>query len=128
MQVDSHAAHVGHPVIVRIFGRGRVMPVHGGRWRGLVSGGLIMFQVLAIHAWSAPASLGTVRGAQTVEFTLNSDRTWLPLRGQSYPVMPGMQLRTKATYSALELIDGSRINLLPFSMAQVQETPDATQV
>jgi hypothetical protein len=87
-----------------------------------------MFQVLAVHAWSAPASLGTVRGAKTVEFTLNDERTWLPLRGQSYPVMPGMQLRSKATYAAIELIDGSRINLLPFSMAQVQEAPDSIQI
>src|SRR5882724_9712797 len=104
------------------------MPVHGGVWRGLVSGSVMMFQVLAVHAWSAPASLGTVRGARTVEFTLNADRTWLPLRGQSYPVMSGMQLRSKATYATIELIDGSRINLLPFSMAQVQETPDTIQI
>src|SRR5215475_242371 len=104
------------------------MPVQGGRWRGLVSGGLIMVQVLAVQAWSAPASLGTVRGAQTVEFTLNGDRTWRPVRGQSYPVMPGMQLRTKATYGAIELVDGSRVDLLPFSMAQIQETPDALQI
>jgi len=87
-----------------------------------------MFHVLAVHAWSAPASLGTVRGAKTVEYTVNADRTWLPLRGQSYPVMPGMQLRSKATYAAIELIDGSRVNLLPFSMAQVQEAADTIQI
>jgi hypothetical protein len=104
------------------------MPVHGGVWRGLVSGSVMIFQVLAVSAWSAPASLGTVRGARTVEYTLNADRTWLPLRGQSYPVMPGMQLRSKATYATIELIDGSRMNLLPFSMAQVQETPDTIQI
>jgi hypothetical protein len=104
------------------------MPVRGGVWRGLVSGSVMMFQVLTVHAWSAPASLGTVRGARTVEYTLNGDRTWLPLRGQSYPVMPGMQLRSKATYAAIELIDGSRLNLLPFSMAQVQEAPDTIQI
>jgi hypothetical protein len=104
------------------------MPVYGRVWRGLVVGSVIMFQVLAVHAWSAPASLGTVRGARTVEFTLNADNTWLPLRGQSYPVMPGMQLRSKATYAAIELIDGSRINLLPFSMAQVQEASDTIQI
>jgi hypothetical protein len=126
--VDSHAAVVGHPGIVRIFEGGRVMPVHGGVWRGLVCGGVITLQVLAAHAWSAPASLGTVRGARTVEYTLNSDHTWLPLRGQSYPVMPGMQLRSKATHAAIDLIDGSRINLLPFSMAQVQESSDAIQI
>jgi hypothetical protein len=104
------------------------MRVHGGMWRGLVSSCLITFQVLAVHAWSAPASLGTVRGARTIEFNLNGDGTWLPLRGHSYPVMPGMQLRSKATYAALELIDGSRINLLPFSMAQVQKTPDTIEI
>jgi hypothetical protein len=104
------------------------MPVHGRVWRGFVSGSVMMLQVLAIQAWSAPASLGTVRGARTVEFTLHDDGTWLPLRGQSYPVMPGMQLRSKANYAAIELIDGSRINLLPFSMAQVQEAPDTIQI
>ena len=65
-------------------------------------------------------------GAQTVEFTLNGDRTWRPLRGQSYPVMPGMQLRTKATYGDRA---GRRqqIDLLPFSMAQIQAR-DAIQI
>jgi hypothetical protein len=104
------------------------MPAHRGVWLGFVSGSVMMFQVMAVHAWSAPASLGTVRGARTVEYALNADRTWLPLRGQSYPVMPGMQLRSKATYAAIELIDGSRINLLPFSMAQVQETADTIKI
>jgi hypothetical protein len=104
------------------------MPAHKGVWRGFISGSVMIFQVLVVPAWSAPASLGTVRGARTVEFTLNADRTWLPLRGQSYPVMPGMQLRSKATQAAIDLVDGSRINLLPFSMAQVQETPDSIQI
>src|SRR5258705_8752580 len=39
-----------------------------------------------------------------------------------------MQLRKKATCATIELIDGSRITLLPFSMAQVQETPDTIQI
>jgi hypothetical protein len=39
-----------------------------------------------------------------------------------------MQLRSKATHAAIDLIDGSRINLLPFSMAQVQESSDAIQI
>ena len=106
------------------------MLVHGRVWRGLVSGIVIMFmfQVLAIHAWGAPASLGTVRGSRAVELTLNGDRTWLPLRERSYPVMAGMQLRSKASQAAIELIDGSRINLLPFSMVQVQEAQDTIEI
>jgi hypothetical protein len=43
-------------------------------------------------------------------------------------VMPGMQVRSKATHAAIDLIDGSRINLLPFSMAQIQETSDTIQI
>jgi hypothetical protein len=104
------------------------MLVQGRVWRAFVSGSVIMFQVLTIHAWSAPASLGTVRGTRAVELTFSGDRTWLPIRERSYPVMPGMQVRSKASPAAIELIDGSRINLLPFSMVQVQEAQDSIEI
>jgi hypothetical protein len=104
------------------------MLIHQRVWRGLVSSSVIILQVLAFQAWSAPTALGTVRGTRAVELTLNGDRTWLPLRERSYPVMPGMRLRSKASNAAIELIDGSRVNLLPFSLVQVQEAQDTIEI
>jgi hypothetical protein len=74
------------------------------------------------------ASLGTARGFRAVELSLDDGGSWLPLGARSLPVMNGTRVRSTGGAATLELTDGSRIVLLPFSAIRVREAGSATAV
>jgi len=72
-------------------------------------------------AWSAsPSPLGTARAARGVKASLDQGSTWLEMKGNALPVFAGTEVRTGGGAAAIELKDGSRIEVLPFSAVQFE--------
>src|SRR5207247_11406150 len=63
----------------------------------------------------------TVRADTGVKATLDKGRTWLELKGNAVPVVSGTEGRSAGGAGAIELKDGSRIEVLPFSAVQCQQ-------
>ncbi|HSF31075.1 MAG TPA: FecR domain-containing protein [Candidatus Tectomicrobia bacterium] len=100
----------------------------GWVWRRAVIGIFILSQMLSVYAWPGTTSLGTARGTRAVSLSLGEGKAWLSLAGRSYPVMPGMQIRSTTGRAAVELVDGSRVNVLPFSAIRFQEAEGAIDI
>ncbi|HEX7126754.1 MAG TPA: hypothetical protein VF406_13435 [Thermodesulfobacteriota bacterium] len=81
-----------------------------------------------ITAWSAPASLGTARGVRAAEISIDSGARWLALTGRSLPVLDGARIRSTSGAAMLELADGSRVNVLPYSAVRVREAADGLEI
>lgn len=73
-------------------------------------------------AWSAGPSIGTVSGIRTAEMSLDGGKTWFPLGKQAVPILEGAEIRSAAGAALIDIADGSRLNLLPFSAARVKES------
>lgn len=86
--------------------------------------------VLPVHrAVAAPqaASLGTARGVKVAEQSYGGAR-WLPLGGRSLPVLADTRIRTAAGGAVVDLVDGTRIGVLPFSTAAIRSAGDRLEV
>jgi hypothetical protein len=95
--------------------------LRGWLGRRAVIGSFILSQTFSIFAWPGTASLGTARGSRVVEVSLGEGKAWLSLAGRSYPVMPETQIRSRTGSALIELVDGSRVNILPFSAVRFQD-------
>lgn len=104
------------------------MAKRGRIWRGGLVGVLVLALAAPVPTWSAAAVLGTARGVRLVQLSLDEGKSWFPLGGRSFPVMEGTQLRSTTGGALLDLIDGSRINALPFSALRVRETGRAIEI
>lgn len=96
--------------------------------RSLLLGFLIATLIAPVPAWSASAPLGTARGARGVELSLDDGRTWFSLRVGSLPVMDASKIRSTGGGALVDLADGSRINVLPFSAVSFRATASATEI
>ncbi|HEX9872420.1 MAG TPA: hypothetical protein VGC99_28240 [Candidatus Tectomicrobia bacterium] len=96
--------------------------VRGWVGRRALIGIFILSQSFSIYAWPGMTSLGTARGSRAVEVSLGEAKAWLALGGRSYAVMPDMQLRSRSGSALVELVDGSRVTILPFSAVRFDET------
>jgi len=56
-----------------------------------------------------------------VKATLDKGTTWLDLKGNALPVFSGTEVRSSGGAAAIELKDGSRIEVLPFSAVQFEQ-------
>ncbi|HWP35469.1 MAG TPA: hypothetical protein VNM66_07725 [Thermodesulfobacteriota bacterium] len=96
--------------------------------RDLVVAFLIVVLALPMPLWAGSPALGTARGVRAAELSLDGGKSWLPLGKVSLPVLEGARLRTVNGGVLLDLADGSRINVLPFSALRVQQAGGALEV
>jgi len=82
---------------------------------------LVVTFLVPLHAWGGAAPLGTARAARGVKATLDNGTTWLELKGSALPVFPGTEVRSAGGSAAIELKDGSRIEVLPFSAVRFEQ-------
>ena len=61
------------------------------------------------------ASLGTARGFGSAELSYDGGRTWISLAESSFPVLPGARISTRTGSGSVDLIDGSRLEVLPLT-------------
>lgn len=87
--------------------------------RSLVAGLLAVALGLQPPAAVLAAGLGTARGARGAEMSLDGSR-WLSLERRALPAMPGSLLRTSTGTIQIDLADGSRITVAPFSSGRVE--------
>ena len=91
---------------------------------------LIGFIVLSLVApfpgWSNSPPLGTARGVRAAKLSIDGGKTWLAVTGRSLPVLNGAELRTAGGSAVLDLSDGSRVGVHPFSTVQFKETNGTT--
>jgi hypothetical protein len=95
---------------------------------GALSGFIVLALLTAADAWSAAPSLGTARGIRSAAFSFDGGNRWLALGGLSLPVLGGARIRSGNGAVSLDLTDGSRINLLPFSELHVAQTVGAVGI
>lgn len=71
----------------------------------------------------AAVALGSARGVRTAVLSLDGRGGWLPLANRSLPVMSGSRLRTTTGAVAVDLADGSRLVVMPFSAVRLDAAP-----
>ena len=92
-----------------------------GLWQRFLVLVLVAMVISPIDVWSA-APLGTARAARGVRASLDNGTTWLELKGSALPVFSGTEVRSAGGSATIELKDGSRIEVLPFSAVRFEAT------
>lgn len=78
--------------------------------------------------FAAGASLGTARGVLAADLSLDGGQRWLRLADRALPVMDASRIRTTGGGVMLDLVDGSRVNVLPYSSVAIRETAAGTTI
>jgi hypothetical protein len=89
--------------------------------RALLVAFLVLPLFVPISGWSASLSMGTVRGIRAAEGSLDDGKNWLALGSRSLPILDGTQLRTSNGGAIVDLSDGSRLNVMPFSLLHFRD-------
>ena len=91
--------------------------------KSAIFGFLAVSLVAPFPVWSgSTSSLGTVSGVRAARLSIDGGKTWLAVTGRALPVLDGAELRTTGGSAVLDLSDGSRFSVLPFSAVQFRET------
>ncbi len=99
-----------------------------GYSRPLLVGALVFSLAVPSSLWASGSSLGVVRGQRAARLTLDGGKSWLTLGTRSLPVLGGSELRTTGGSATLEMADGSRAALLPFSAARFRDDRGAIEL
>jgi len=67
------------------------------------------------------ASLGTASGIRGVEMSLDGGKMWLPLGKRSLPILEATDIRSTSGSAVLDLADGSRLTVYPFSTLRIRQ-------
>jgi hypothetical protein len=62
------------------------------------------------------------------KLSIDDTKSWLPIGSRSFPLMQGTEVRSSSGGAVLELADGSRVNLLPFSAVRFTELGQVTEI
>ena len=89
---------------------------------------LVLPLIVPISGWSASLSMGNVRGIRAAEGSLDDGKSWLALGSRSLPVLEGTRLRTGNGGAIVDLSDGSRLRVMPFSLLRFREGSGGTRV
>jgi len=68
------------------------------------------------------ASLGTASGIRGVEMSLDGGKMWLPLDKRSLPILEATDIRSTSGSAVLDLADGSRLSVYPFSTVRIRQS------
>ena len=90
--------------------------------------GLIVTLAGGVPVSGATTPLGTMRGFGAAKVSIDADKSWLRVGAHAFPVLEGADLRTTTGGAALDLADGSRVNVLPFSAVRFGARGQATQL
>jgi len=95
---------------------------------------LVLFLATVLLANSVPAlsavsaSLGTASGIRGVEMSVDGGKMWLPLDKRSLPVLEATDIRSTSGSAVLDLVDGSRLTVSPFSALRLRQTRTSIDV
>ena len=95
-------------------------------WRSLAAV-LIVALAAPIPVRSAVAPLGTARGFGLAKLSIDTGKSWFPIGQKSFPILDGAVLRTTEGGAVLDLVDGSRVDVFPFSAVRFENSGQPTQ-
>jgi hypothetical protein len=93
-----------------------------------VSLALVVTLAVPISVWSAVVPLGTARGFGPAKLSVDANKSWLPLGAHAFPILDGAELRSVGGGAVLDLTDGSRIEVFPFSAVKFESSTQAAKV
>ena len=89
---------------------------------------LLLPAILPASAQAGPAAFGTAQGGGGAKVSLDGGKTWLALTGRSMPVLDGTEIRSAVGSAVLNLDDGSRVRILPFSAVSFRDKAGASEL
>src|SRR5207302_4475429 len=107
--------------------RGCVMELSrrlGGR---SLAAALIVALAAPVPVWSAVAPLGTARGFGLAKLSVDTGKSWLLIGQKSFPILDGTVLRSAEGGAVLDLADGSRVDVFPFSALRFENSGPPTE-
>lgn len=104
------------------------MRCHGRLGKRALAGFLTLSLVAPFPVWSGPPSLGTARATRAAKLSIDGGKTWLAGTGLALPVLHGAELRAGAGTASLDLDDGSRLNVLPFTALRFQDAGGGAEI
>jgi len=84
--------------------------------------------VAPISPAAAGTSLGTARGFGPAKLSVDAGKNWLPLGGRSFPIIDGAELRSTGGGAVLDLTDGSRVDVFPFSAIRFETSGETARI
>src|SRR5437016_9437397 len=97
-------------------------------FRQFLTIGLIVTLAGGVPVSRATRALGTMRGFGAAKVSIDSDKSWRRVGAHSFPILEGADLRTTTGGAVLDLADGSRVNVLPFTAVRFGAKGQATQL
>ncbi len=89
---------------------------------------LVMATFLPVPGFGTPLSLGTVRVMRGVQVSSDGGKTWLAASMAPTPLADGTWIRATTGGALLELTDGSRVSVMPFSEASIEREAHGTAI
>lgn len=89
---------------------------------------LILTLTAPISVWSAVAPLGTARGFGPARLSVDASKSWLPIGARSFPILDGAELRSAGGGAVIDLTDGGRLDVFPFSAIRFETSGPAAKI
>jgi FecR protein len=81
-----------------------------------------------ISGWGVVAPLGTARGFGPAKLSVDGRKSWLPIGARSFPILDGAEVRSAGGGAVLDLTDGSRLDVFPFSAIRFETSGPAAKI
>jgi hypothetical protein len=94
----------------------------------LLASVLVVALAAPVSVWSAVAPLGTARGFGPAKLSVDASKSWLPIGARSFPILDGAELRSAGGGAVVDLTDGSRLDVLPFSAIRFETSGPAAKI
>jgi FecR protein len=72
-------------------------------------------------------SKGTARGVGSADLSLDDGKSWLSVSSRSLPILDETRIRTGNGSVSIEMSDGSRLSVLPFTVVRLRGAAETTQ-
>ncbi|MGH7334127.1 MAG: hypothetical protein ACREKS_15565 [Candidatus Rokuibacteriota bacterium] len=97
-------------------------------WKAIAIGVAIYSALPSIPVVGATSVLGTARGVRSANLSMDGGKSWLAVGPRSLPVVEGAEIRNASGTVMLDLADGSRVSVLPFTTLRFTETDGVTEI
>lgn len=94
----------------------------------LLASVLIVAVAAPVSVWSAVAPLGTARGFGPAKLSVDASKSWVPIGARTFPILDGAELRSAGGGAVVDLTDGSRLEVFPFSAIRLEASGPAAKI
>ena len=94
----------------------------------LLAAGLALTLAAPSCVWGDLTPLGTARGFGSARLSVDAHKSWLPIGARSFPILEGAELRSAGGGAVLDLTDGGRLDVFPFSVIRFEASGQAAKI